>query len=80
MDIQNTKHIRTVSTSSTNDFQKDVNALLKEGYVLLHVGFEIAHDQEGRLVTPTIAVLGSEKPAPPPVQVVVGGGGAVNIG
>jgi hypothetical protein len=63
MDIQKVKHIRTVSTNRTNSFDRDVNELLRSGdYVLLHFGFEIEHDDKGRVITPTIAVLGSIKP------------------
>jgi hydrogenase maturation factor len=72
MDIQKVKHIRTVSTNSGADFQDRVNELLRTGdYVLLHFGFEIEHDNSGKVVTPTIAVLGSEKPEPPKPQVVI---------
>ena len=63
MDIRDVKHIRTVSTNSVHDFQARVNELLQDGYVLLQIGSEIEHDK-GRLVTPTMAVLGSDKPAP----------------
>jgi hypothetical protein len=68
MDIRDVKHIRTVSTNSVHDFQARVNELLQDGYVLLQIGSEIEHDK-GRVVTPTIAVLGSDKPAPLPPQV-----------
>ena len=71
MDIQKVTHIRTVSTNESDNFQERVNELLRSGdYVLLHFGFEVAHDDQGRVVTPTLAVLGSEKPEPPKPQVV----------
>jgi hypothetical protein len=71
MDIQNVKHIRRVSTSEGGDFQDRVNELLRSGdYVLLSVGYEVKHDEKGRVITPTIAVLGSEKPEPAKPQVV----------
>jgi hypothetical protein len=71
MDIHNVKHIRCVSTNTSNHFQDDVNELLRSGdYVLLSIGSEVETDDKGRVITPTIAVLGSEKPEPPEPQVV----------
>lgn len=71
MDIQDVRHIRKISTSQADDFEERVNNLLKSGdYVLLQIGFEIAHDDRGKLITPTIAVLGSERPKPLKPQIV----------
>ena len=71
MDIQKVKHIRKVSTNEGNDFQERVNELLRSGdYVLLSIGFEVEHDEKGNVITPTIAVLGSEKPEPPKPEIV----------
>lgn len=70
MDIQKVKHIRTISTNSTSNFAEDVNELLKSGdYVLLQIGSEVTTDNTGRVLSPTIAVLGSEKPAPEPPRI-----------
>jgi hypothetical protein len=72
MDIQKVKHIVTISTNRTADFQEHVNKLLQSGdYVLLQMGFEVEHDNKGNVITPTIAVLGSENPEPPKPQVVI---------
>lgn len=70
--IQSTKHIQVVSTNDGSEFQDDVNELLRRGYVLLQVGFEIEHDDKGRVITPRIAVLGSDQPEPPKPEVRIG--------
>jgi hypothetical protein len=84
MDLTSIKHTVKISTNSSTTYcatcQKTVshfddmsgliNHLIADhGYVLLHVGGEWGHDQDGKSIQHTVAILGSQEPAPPEPQV-----------
>jgi ribulose bisphosphate carboxylase small subunit len=72
MDPSTLKHtVKVTSNSGDEDVSRQINALLKKGYVLLHVGGEWGHDQDGKTIQHTVAILGSteEEPAPPEIKI-----------